>query len=1563
MENPGQIIAYLNGLGIALSLVDGKLKSKAPKGAITKEVSQLIINNKTAIIDFIKSDKRSMHNNILSIDKSKDDCYEASYAQRRLWITEQKSGHNSLYNVPVILTFGATFNLAALEFALNQIVIRHESLRTVFLQVGQNVLQQIQAPRPISIVEHHSVKKQCTDEQAQEIIQTSAKRPFSLHHDLMVRCDIIYRNQTHTDILICFHHIAFDGWSFDLFLQELIHFYQKYRQRSAVNSSDTIADLDFQYKDFSHWQNEHLSLNSTSYNDLMAYWQDKLKDLPAQHNVPLDYSRPVFSSYEGFSHSVNLDHSLAKNIARFAKVEGLTMFIFMQAVFAVLLARWSSEEDIVIGTPVAGREHSQLKSIIGCFVNTLILRNQVDQKQPFIDFLHQTQDSVLGALAHQAMPFDLLVEALNPKRTLNIHPLHQIAFSFNSFENTQMHTIDATIEYANLQSAKYDLQLHVSQNEAQEVKLSWEYSTDVFSQETIASMSDSFIVLLQAILVDPAMAVGYLPMVQAAPIAKPLMQNNQLLCLTQTFAKWVNQTPDAIALTLDDQQFTYLELNEKANKIAAALLSLTDGRQQLIGLYVERSVEMIIGLLGILQAGAGYLPLDPNNPADRTNFIVDDADVKLIVTQRHLQSRLSDNTSHQLLFIENVLETTEEVSIDILDSVSSNVEDLAYVIYTSGSTGEPKGVKIEHRHIARLFKSAEEHFSFDAKDKWSLFHSFAFDFSVWEIWGAFLYGGTLVIVPYEVSRSPKQFYDYLLTKQVTILNQTPSAFYLLSEEQKKRDKLLALRYVIFGGDKLEPKKLEYWYQRYPQSPELVNMYGITETTVHVTFYKVGQHDLTSIGSPIGRPLNDLVCLVCNEFQQLQPAGAPGELLIGGAGVASGYLNRPQLTSERFVILPHLHPTMRFYRSGDLVRSNHQGALEYFGRIDAQVKLRGFRIELGEIQQAIEEVDTVKQALVRLHRDSQDNDQLIGYIASVNTQTDDLIVEVNHYLTKKLPSYMVVNKFICLDNFPLTNNGKVNIDKLPPFEQAMSIQQSYRQPRTPLETTLCKVWAQVLVCERIGIDDNFFAMGGDSIRVLELVKVMEEHNLIYDVQDVFLYQSISQLSSANVLSKQSNVKSVPMHLIEEYTPERSADSLYEDAYPLTSMQQLMVDKQQQFGSFIYTPAHLLSLDTTIIDQQRLIDVLTFLIQKNPTLRTEIVKTETNEYLQYVRKQAELNLSVVDLNEQPKYLAGLLEGDIKCLAELPMKIGFGQSLVQFKLFLGAPKSTYILITAHHAIEDGWGFVGFLNELQSLYFSDEPKSLEVDYQIKNVFKEHLALELEAAKSNEYKAVWTKLLAGFHCMIIAEQQYIQRELDHSDSKIEIPSTWILAIKERANNQNVSFRTLILYAYFRALSELCEQDSITIDVVMNSRSNRLSDPLGAVGLFWNLLPINLALNEKENAQINLLHNRLLETESFAHYPRSAIAANVNPNIETFAAFNFVSFHHYQKNSSNKTMNVDKGIDRFHHPLKLIASLDPTYEDIYLYFEYCPQRFTKMKIDQLASCFKTALNERLDDCV
>ncbi|HYO62149.1 MAG TPA: amino acid adenylation domain-containing protein, partial [Pyrinomonadaceae bacterium] len=965
-------------------------------------------------------------------------------------------------------------------------------------------VQVINEARPVSLpaIDLSHMEEAEREAEAVRLAREEAALPFDLAAGPLMRVGLLRLSQEEHICLLTMHHVVSDGWSVAVLMNEVAALYEAY----AAGQESPLPELPVQYADYAVWQREHL--RGEVLDNQLTYWKQQLAGAPAALELPTDRPRPAVQTHRGAREHFRLDAELTGDLKALSRREGATLFMTLLAGWQALLARYSNQEDVSVGTPVAGRQRGETEPLVGFFINTLVMRTRVRGGAGFRELLREVRETCLGAYAHQDAPFERLVEELVEERDLSRTPLFQVWFVLQNTPapSYELPGLTLNVTEADNATAKFDLLLAMSEEDGQ-LTGTLEYNSDLFDASTAARLVEHFERLLSAAAADSGRPVAELPLLAEAERAELLALGDGSSglsashespapprCLHESFEAQAARDPFAAALTCDGHTITYGQLNARANRLAHHLRSLGVGPDSLVAVHLDRSAGMVVALLGVLKAGGAYVPLDTAYPPDRLAFMLEDTRASVLVTSAGLAAKLPVHAAKVVLVdgdrLKDASLSEENPAADENPAPLATPENLAYVIYTSGSTGKPKGVPVTHANVSRLFAATQSDFGFGPADVWTLFHSYAFDFSVWEIWGALCHGGRLVVVPYLVSRSPEAFFELLCDEGVTVLNQTPSAFRQLdaAEEASGGGRYLSLRLVIFGGEALEPPSLRAWFDRHGDEwPRLVNMYGITETTVHTTYRPMTIKDVAGrCGSVIGRPLADLRVFVLDERGQLAPRGVAGELHVGGAGLARGYLNRPALTAERFVPDPYSgEPGARLYRSGDAGRYTAAGELEYLGRIDQQVKIRGFRIELGEIEAALSEHPSVREAAVVARDEEGGERRLVAYV--VAAEGEELKGELHAYLREKLPLYMVPSAFVMLDALPLTTNGKLDRRRLPaPDAVQRNSGRNFEAPRNEVEEKVAGIWRQVLRVEQVGITDDFFELGGHSLLATQLL---------------------------------------------------------------------------------------------------------------------------------------------------------------------------------------------------------------------------------------------------------------------------------------------------------------------------------------------------------------------------------------------------------------------------------------------------------------------------------------------
>lgn len=1174
--------------------------------------------------------------------------------------------------------------------AWRRIVAQHPILRTSFHWEGlpaprQQVHHRVELP-----VEQWDWRSLATEEQAQRwttLLADDRHRGFDFTHAPLMRLTIIACGSAQYRVLWTFHHILLDGRSFPVVLREVFAVYHALRDGKNIH-----LPVRHPYRDYIAW------LRTQDFTRAETYWRQRLHGFRAPTSfLPEKRGPEELSPKERWGACEGaLSVETTTTLATFAQAHQLTLNTLLQGAWALLLHYYSGEEDIVFGATRACRPSTltEADAMVGLFINTLPLRITIDMEASLVPWLQEIRAQHLALRPYEHTPLVKIQHWSEVPRGL---PLFD---SILVFEN---YLLDSALR---AQGGEW-LQRHFYYTGQtnypltgiayadSELLLRLEYDRQRFADHTVKCMLGHLQTLLVGMCTAPEQPLRRIPLLTHVEERQFLERQSQTTssssateCLHHWFEFQVTQSPDAIALTYEGHSLTYRELNRRANQLAQRLRALGVRPDVLVGLCVERSLDLVVSILAILKAGGAYLPVDLSYPPERIAFMLEDAAAPVLVTQRQLASRLPIHQAH-VVYLDDLSQDNRHYEFSAEGNFESQVtpDNLAYVIYTSGSTGKPKGVQVTHANVTRLFRMTETWFSFNAQDVWTLFHSSAFDFSVWEIWGALLYGGRLVVVPYWISRSPEAFCQLLQQEQVTVLNQTPSAFRQLLPVciAAIPPDALSLRYVIFGGEALELQSLRPWMERYgDQTPQLVNMYGITETTVHVTYRPLTLADVRSgAGSVIGRPIPDLQVHVLTPHRTLCPIGIPGEMYVGGAGVARGYLRRPELTTERFIADPFRTGTnATLYKTGDLARWLDNGELEYLGRIDHQVKIRGFRIELGEIEAALNQQPHIQEAIVLAREDTPGDKRLVAYVVTTDgTELED----VRPFLRNQLPEYMLPSAFVRLPALPLTTNGKVDRRALPPPDQERPVlQQRYVAPRTPLEHRLCQLWSAVLGVREVGVHDNFFELGGDSILSIQVIAKARQAGIQLTPKDLFQYPTIAEIATHCSPS----------------TPTPLDQGPATGAVALTPIQQWFFEhdlSQRQYWNQAFLCEVPADLDSPLLEE-----AFRAVVEHHDALRLRFTPNASGWSQSYAVNTNLFSCTRMDLSALPQTMQESVLTSTATELQATLNLTEGPLLRAIHFWRGPHQSGRLVIVAHHLVIDGVSWRLLLEDLESAYLA---------------------------------------------------------------------------------------------------------------------------------------------------------------------------------------------------------------------------------------------------------------------
>ncbi len=1198
-----------------------------------------------------------------------------SFAQQRLWFLDQLEPFSSAYHISAAVRLSGTLKLEALERSFAEITRRHEALRTVFKMRGGNAVQEI-LPAGKLRLEVVDLGQYAEEEQKQEVYRRAtaeAAEPFDLNRGPLLRVKVLRLSESEHVLLLTMHHIISDGWSMAVLMQELVALYDVYSR----GESSSLPELPIQYADYAVWQREWLQGEVLA--EQRDYWLQQLRGAPAVLELPSDRARPKVQSYRGATAVFALSEELSERLKQVSREQGATLFITLLAAFQTLMSRYSGTDDVVVGSPIANRNRSEIEGLIGFFVNTLVLRARVKPDESFTELVTEVREVCLGAYAHQDVPFEQLVEELQPERSLSYQPLCQVLFALQNAPQEKREVAGLSFAPVEFESRSCRCDLTVSMSEVNgRLQALVEYSTDLFEAATISRMMGHFTNLLESIVTDPEQCVGELRMLDVEEERQVITEWNETrreyareACIHELFAEQARRRPEAIAVIADGEQVSYGELDQRANRVARRLQTLGVGPEVVVGICVERSVAMVVGLLGILKAGGAYLPLDAEYPQERLEYMLSDADVKVLLTQRELRERLPVSDGIECLELSDwfASEAGEPES-------GANAETLCYVIYTSGSTGQPKGVAVPHRGVVRLVQESN-YVKLDEEQVVLQLAPVSFDASTFEIWGALLNGARLVVMA-AGQPSLAEIAQTMKRHEVTAMWLTAGLFQVMAAEQL--ESLREVKQLLAGGDVLGVRAVQAVLDGESGERVLINGYGPTENTTFSCCHVMRAGEIVVGESvPIGRPITNSTAYVLDKQLRPVPVGVRGELYLGGDGLARGYVGRAEMTAERFVPNPFSTSAgERLYRTGDVVRWNAEGVLEFVGRADHQVKVRGYRIELGEVEEALAGYEGVSESVVVVRAEGESDKRLVGYIVA-RAGAELEVSELRAYLETKLPAYMIPSVFVELMELPLTANGKVDRKALAAAELEFTQSRVYEAPRSEVEELLAGIWAEVLGVERVGIHDNFFELGGDSILSIQSIARANQAGLQLSPKDLFEHQTVALLAAvagtaAEVVAEQGLVMGpVSLTPIQHWFFEQEMNA------PHHFNQTLLLEVRQA------------------VDPEVLAEAVRQIVLHHDALRLRYERSESGWRQFHGRAEESMTFSTMDLTAVPaSEQSAAIEAEASVVqASLNLSEGPLLRVVYFEL--GAGRAGRLLLACHHLVVDGVSWRILLADLQ--------------------------------------------------------------------------------------------------------------------------------------------------------------------------------------------------------------------------------------------------------------------------
>ncbi|WP_218154651.1 non-ribosomal peptide synthetase [Paenibacillus sp. UNC496MF] len=1481
--------------------------------------------------------------------------YPLSSAQKRMYVLSQMEGAGTSYNMPAALRLEGKLERERLVHALNRLIERHESLRTSFELAEGEAMQLIRPSVSFAISE-----KRATEAEADALVSDFI-RPFDLSQAPLLRAALIKLGEGHQPseepqsseerhlLLLDMPHIISDGVSMGVLVEEFMKLY----------AGEMLPDLRIQYKDYAVWEQERQGSEAMKVHE--AYWLDTFKgELPVLQ-LPTDYPRPAMQRFEGDRMRFTLDAALTAGIKRLAEETGTTLYMVLLAAYNVLLSKYTGQEDLIVGTPIAGRAHADADRVMGMFVSTLALRSCPSGEKTFGSFLNEVKEQALEAFEHQEYPFETLVEKLNLKRDLSRNPLFDTMFVLQNAETKNLEIPELRIDYHEFEIgiSQFEMTLEASEAET-EIHFNLEYSTALFKAETISRMVGHYRELIQAAVREPEVRIGEMELLTEPERRQILdvfnataMDYPQDKLIHELFEAQVERTPDRIAVVFEEQQLTYRELNARANQLARMLRKKGVQPDELVGILVDRSLDMVIGVLGVWKAGGAYVPLDPNYPDDRIQYMLSESGANYLLAQQEPLKRLS--FAGQVVRLDNGPAEQEETTN--LSSVTKP-QHLAYAMFTSGTTGKPKAAMIEHGNLQNMIYAWEKLYRLDLHAVNVLqMASFSFDVFICDLGRSLPYGGKMVICPSEIALEPETVYNLVLKHGINILDGTPAVMLpMMKYIEAHRLDTSMLHWIMMGADRAPASDFMELYAKYGSKTRILNCYGATEACVDSSYYEAdgtwsGENSLTSRNAPIGKPLGNIKYYITDANQCLQPIGIPGELYIGGAGVGRGYLNRPELTSERFVPNPFV-PGELMYKTGDLVRWLQDGNVEYLGRIDHQVKVRGFRIELGEIEAQLALIEEVKEAAVIASENEEGQNELCAYVVS---ETELSVAQLRAALSRTLPGYMIPTYFVQLTELPLTPNGKIDRQALPAPDGNLSTGVEYAAPRNETEQTLAEIWQDVLNIEQVGINDHFFELGGHSLKAITLVtRIHKQLQVETPLFEVFRSPILHELAaSIEALEKQA---------FESIEPIEEAEH-----YPLSAAQKRMyVLHQMQEASTTYNMPAVTQFQGPL-DLERVRLAFEGLINRHEVLRTSfprvngepvqvIHKNLTPFALDYVDAVNRLGRSAEDSAMQ-SWIDEHFKGFIK-----PFDLEHAP-LIRAGVLRISEDRYLILTDMHHIIGDGISSAILEEEFTKLYAGETLAPLRIQY------KDYVGWQtkqMNGPRMKRQQEFWLKQFAGEVPVLDLATDYPRpavQQFEGDRIRFRTDETLMNDLKQVASVHGVTMNMLLLTAYKIMLHLYSGQENLVVGMPISGRTH--ADLENIAGVFINTLAIRSYPTRKMTIaeMVEAVKSTMLQAFENQDYPFEEVVKQVVTRRDTSRAplfdtmFVMQNFGEVGKDSTSDQQSLSAWLPVFTAKFDLTMTAAEAEDAIEFELEFSTKLFNESTANRMSRHFIKVLQQ------
>lgn len=1313
--------------------------------------------------------------------------YCVSSAQKRMYLLQQMDKNSTAYNISSVYKIVGDADINKIEQVFTQLMMRHESLRTTFAMYHGDLIQKVE-----NSIEFHLVTR-VIEKPIEECIHQFVK-PFDLENGPLFRVEVI-KNQEGSYLLIDMHHIISDGISMSILIRDFKDLY----------CGKLLKQQNIQYKDFAAWQKDFLDSNEMKESE--QYWLNMYRDDIPVLNLPTDFNRNAMISFTGDSIKFTIDEKMTKDLHTLAIQNNTTLHMILMSAYYILLSKYSGQDDIVIGIPVAGRIHEDTQEMVGMFVNTLAMRNYPTSTKSYLTFLQEVKERTLQAYAYQSYQFEDLVDQLDVKRDLSRNPLVDVLFNMvdaDQIQKIQLEDIELELVPMPNTGVKFDLSLNVTEKEST-LDVELEYCSQLFKKQTISQLGQHYIKILSEVITSQEKMLCDINLLSDKERNLLLHEFNRTQVafdhqktLQELFEEQVSRTPDKTALVFEGQKLTYRELNRKANHLAVQLQKNGVKADCIVGLLQERSLNLIIGILGILKAGGGYMPIDPKYSKERIQYMLSDSESSLLLVSNETAEIFDfDGT---VLNIDQVMQEIPE-SIGIVDTSSYSLNNIAYIIYTSGSTGLPKGVLVEQKGVVSLKAYFDDIVPISQDDTMIQFASSSFDVSVSEIFFAILSGATLHVLSKRIIGSYELFSNYLNEQEITVAFLPPTYLANLNPDDIK-----TLRVLLTAGSVISKELVTIWGEKV----QYVNAYGPTETTIYSTVWKDKREDLREFNSvPIGKPVGNTRIYILDKQNNLQPIGVVGELCIGGIGLARGYLRRPELTKEKFVELPVIEGKP-LYRTGDLARWLPDGNIEFFGRIDDQVKIRGFRVEPGEIESNILKHDMVNETVVQARTDSEGNQYLCAYFTA---QQQLLVGELRRYLSKTLPDYMIPSYFVQLQEMPLTPSKKIDKKRLPEPTQVIDFSMQYIAPDNEIEKALVEIWKKVLGLTRIGVTDNFFDLGGNSLKATSMIStIKKEMHVDVPLREVFLAPSIKELAEYINQSKNSLYEAIKPVSIKDY-------------YEVSAAQRRLYAIQQfDIESTSYNMPIILRFDGQV-DVERLEGSLQKLVDRHEAFRTSFEVIE-EKLVQKVQPSIEFHMEYARIQENE------LETVVKEYVK-PFDLSLAP-LMRARLVQLAQYQYVLLLDLHHIISDGISLSVLTKEFSKLYGGEELSPLELQYKDYSEWQNGSIYREAIKKQREY---WLERFSDELPVLNLPTNYKRPQLGNCPEHrigFEIDEAMTARLREIAIETGSTLYMVLLSAINVLLYKYSGQTDIIVGSPIAGRNR--ADLQQIIGMFVNTL-------------------------------------------------------------------------------------------------------------------------------